>query len=60
MGEGLFGLSDTDEWKAQRPQVVAGLLPLSSLERNIDVIAGSASEFIGELRGQCESGAAAL
>ena len=60
MGEGLFGLSDTDEWRAQRHQVVAGLLPLSSLEQNIDVIAGSASEFVGELRGQCESGAAAL
>ena len=60
MGEGLFGLSDTDEWKAQRHQVVAGLLPLSSLEQNIDVIAGSGAEFVGELRGQCESGAAAL
>ena len=56
LGEGIFALNDVDEWKAQRHQIVAGVLPLSSLKQQFDTVRGSGSEFITLLHGMAAGG----
>ena len=56
LGEGIFALNDVDEWKSQRHQIVAGVLPLSSLKQQFDTVKGSGADFMGLLHGLCEGG----
>ena len=56
LGEGIFALNDLNEWKSQRHQIVAGVLPLSSLKQQFDMVKGSGDRLIAALHNRCKEG----
>lgn len=56
LGEGIFALNDLNEWKSQRHQIVAGVLPLSSLKQQFDMVKGSGNDLIAALYTRCKGG----
>lgn len=56
LGEGIFALNDLNEWKLQRHQIVAGVLPLSSLKQQFDMVKASGNDLIVALHRRCEGG----
>jgi len=56
LGEGIFALNDLNEWKSQRHQIVAGVLPLSSLKQQFDMVKGIGNDLIVALHRRCEGG----